>query len=63
MKSAHIRSFSGPHFTAFPTSVQMQENTDQKNYKYGHFVRSVTLSRHEEVRLVKGFSQQWKSLF
>ena len=35
VKSAHIRSYSGPY------SVRMQENTDQNNSKYGHFLRSV----------------------
>ena len=25
----------------FPYSVRMQENTNQKNFKYGHFLRSV----------------------
>ena len=34
MISVHIWSFSGPY------SVQMQENTSQKNSKYGHFSRS-----------------------
>ena len=31
VKSVRIRSFSGPY------SVQMQDNRDQKNSKYGHF--------------------------
>ena len=35
-KNGHIRSFSGPH------SV-MRENADQKNSKYGNFLRSVWL--------------------
>ena len=30
--------FSGPYFP--PYSVQMQENTDQKNSVFGHFSRS-----------------------
>ena len=54
MKSVRIRSFSGPYFPAFrlntkkihsisPYSVQMWENTDQKNYEYGHFSRKMTI--------------------
>ena len=34
VKSVHIRHFSGPY------SVQMRQNTDQKNSEYGHFSRS-----------------------
>ena len=34
VKSVHIRSFSGPY------SVQIRENTDQKNSKYGDSSRS-----------------------
>ena len=30
------RGFSGPY------SIQMWENTDQKNYEYGHFSRNVS---------------------
>ena len=49
VKSVHIRSFSGPHFSAFelnteryyPYSIRMRENTDQKNSEYRHFLRSV----------------------
>ena len=46
MKSVRMRSFSGPYIPAFgrsisPNSVQMRENTDQKNSKCGHFLRSV----------------------
>ena len=33
MKSARVRSFSGPF------SVQMRESTDQKNPEYGHLLR------------------------
>ena len=47
VESVRIRSYSGPHFPAFglilrisPYSVQMWENTDQNNCKYGHFLRS-----------------------
>ena len=39
VKSDRIWSFSGLHFPVFglyPYSFQMQENTDQKNYEYGH---------------------------
>ena len=35
VKSVRIRSFSGLY------SVRMRENTDQKNFEYGHFSRSV----------------------
>ena len=45
VKSVGIRSFSGLYFAVFglntPYSVQMRENTDQKNSEYGHFSRSV----------------------
>ena len=48
MKSFRSRSFSGPYFPAFglntercPYSVRMPENTDQKNFEYRHFSRSV----------------------
>ena len=34
VKSVRIRSYFGPY------SVQMRENTDQNNSKYGHFLRS-----------------------
>ena len=42
LKIIRIRSFTAPCFPAFglhisPYSVQMWENTDQKNSKYGHF--------------------------
>ena len=51
VKSVHIRSFSGPYFLAFglnteslhskaPYSVRIQENTDQKNSEYRHFLHS-----------------------
>ena len=35
VNSVHIRSYSGPHFLAFGL------NTDQNNFEYGHFLRSV----------------------
>ena len=41
--------FSGPYFLSFglntgiyPYSVRMRENANQKNFKYGHFSRSVS---------------------
>ena len=53
MKSIRIQGFSGPYFLAFRLntevywlfykstfSVQMWENKDQKNFEYGHFLRS-----------------------
>ena len=43
VKSAHIRSYSVPHFPALrisPYSVQMEENADQNNSEYIHFPRS-----------------------
>ena len=51
VKSVCIRSFSGPYFPAFGLNTERYEylfvfspngeNTDQKNSKYGHFLRSV----------------------
>ena len=48
MKSVRIRSFSGPHLPAFGLnterySVQVRENTPQKNSEYGQFSRSASL--------------------
>ena len=53
VKSVHIPSYSGPHFPAFgldkkifrlhlisPYSVQMPENTDQKNSEYEPYLHS-----------------------
>ena len=42
VKRVRIQSFSGPYFPAFPGpySVRMWENTDQKNFQYGHFTHS-----------------------
>ena len=52
VKSVRIRIFSGLYFPTFrlneyedllrksPFSVQMRENTYQKNSEYGHFLRS-----------------------
>ena len=37
----HIRTEYGEIRIIFPYSIQMRENTDQKNYEYGHFSRSV----------------------
>ena len=37
VESVHIPSCSGPHFHAFGM------NTDQKNCKYGHFLRSARI--------------------
>ena len=56
-KSVRIRSYSGRYFATLglnterslrisPYSVQMRENTDQNNSKYGHFSRSVSLEPH-----------------
>ena len=36
MKSVLIQSYSGPY------SARMQQNTDQNNSEYGHFLRSAT---------------------
>ena len=51
-KCYHIQGYSGPHLLAFglnveilhisPYSFQMQENADQNNPKYGHFLRNDT---------------------
>ena len=38
VKSVRIRNFSDPY------SVQIRENADQKNSKYGHFLRSESMS-------------------
>ena len=43
VKSVRIRSFSGPY------SVQMQDNRDQKNSKYGHFSNFVC-NLHQEAK-------------
>ena len=41
VKSVRIRSYSGQHFLAFSQySVRMQENANQNNSEYGHFLRS-----------------------
>ena len=50
VKSVRIRSYCGPHFSAFglnterrsifPYSVRMQENVDQNTSEYGHFLGS-----------------------
>ena len=41
VKIVRIRSFSGPYFPAFwLNTVQMRENTEQKNSEYRHFLRS-----------------------
>ena len=49
-KKCPIRSYPGWHFPIFgkteilrisPHSVRMQENVDQNNSEYGHFLRSV----------------------
>ena len=36
----------------FPYSVQMQENTDQNNSKYGQFLRSMSLS-YKSIEMVQ----------
>ena len=38
---SHIRTEYGEILRISPYSVQMRENADQKNYEYGHFLRSV----------------------
>ena len=53
LKIVRIRDFSGSHFPICglfterycisPYSVRMWENTDQKNSRYGHFLRSALL--------------------
>ena len=60
VKSVRIRSYSGPYFPTFelntkrygsnsPYSVRMQENTDQNNSEYGHFLRTMW---HELMRVL-----------
>ena len=50
VKSAHIRSYSGPHFPTFglyvERSTQTRENMDQNNTEYRHFSR-----RHGSLEL------------
>ena len=57
VKCVRIRSYSGPHFSAFGLnterySVRMRENADQNNSEYGHFTqckqRTWKLSRVDE---------------
>ena len=59
VESVHIQSFSVPYFPTFgrdispysPYSVQMMENTDQKNSEYGLFSRSFSHSElHQPFR-------------
>ena len=45
MKSVRIQSFSGPYL------VRMQENTDQKNSEYVHFL-------HSECGFRQGYTTQ-----
>ena len=40
-----IRTEHGEVRTISPHAAQMRENTDQKNSEYGHFLRSVSLSK------------------
>ena len=49
VKSVRIRSFSGSYFPIFELntercSVRIRKNTDQKNSKHGHFLRSDSFS-------------------
>ena len=56
VKSARIRIYSGPYFTAFGLntgdrrissySVRMQENRDQNNSEYGHFLHTLSYSQN-----------------
>ena len=53
VKSVRIRSYSGPHFPSFglnteryPYSVRIQENADQNNSEYGHFLSSDSRNIH-----------------
>ena len=50
-KSVRIRRFSGPYL------LRMQENTDQKNSKYGHFLHSVTRMMENKQIVKKGNSE------
>ena len=55
VKIVCIRSFSGPYFPALrrsPYSVRTRENTDQKNSKYGHFLRSGCVNRKKEFYMI-----------
>ena len=44
MKSDRIRSFSGPY------SVEIRENTDQKNSEYAYFSRSASDVKKQKIR-------------
>ena len=46
-KSVRMRSFSSPY------SVQMWENTDQKNSKQGYFPRSIEIKETFAMKWVK----------
>ena len=47
MKSFHIRRFSGQHFPAFGLNTE-----DQKNSKYGHFLRPSCSDRMQRGTLI-----------
>ena len=56
VKSVRIRSYSGPHFSAFGLnterySLQMLENADPNNSEYGHFLRSEAVSVTDVAQL------------
>ena len=58
MKSVVIRSFSCPYFLAFKLntcSVQMLKNTDQKNSKYRHFLRSIGFIAEKKKKALEAF--------
>ena len=40
---SHIRVEYGETLRISPFSVRMRENTDQKNFKYGHFLHGVSI--------------------
>ena len=57
-KVDHYPDTFGGHMSISPYSVGMRENTDQKNSKYGHFSRSVSLLGFEN-----NFNQIYQSTF
>ena len=57
LENCPCSEFFGPYFLAFrlntvrlsPHSVRMRENTYQKNFEYGHFLRSVHFKCSEQL--------------
>ena len=69
VKSVPIRRHSGSYFPEFglntmrhvyPYSIRMQENTDQNNSEYGHFLRSDFLLTISPFHAIVYFCTLWK---